>query len=266
MGTSRRFLRRTFQKNRRGGVFVLLAVSVFVINTTPLYHYIHKALLESLGGVLSFTEYTKSLLNVNYLYPEKAIIETLRRENMELRMRLVRFDVIKQENTFLKKQLAFTKELPTRSITASVLSQPGVGESFLIQAGTSDGVKVGHPVIVYDGLVGRVESVSAYTARVLPLTHVKSRVPVMNIKTKEHAILVGNGSNNPHLLYAEEKEKRSHEGTFVTSSYGGGFPPGLLVGCVESSGKKPLLGPFVPWMTLETVHVMIDFCGDVDKR
>lgn len=266
MVTSRRFLRRALQKNRRGSLFLLLMASIVILNLTQVYDYVHRALLESVGGVLAFTEYTKSLLNTNHLYPEKAIVEGLRRENMSLRVRLAQFDALSQENAFLKKQLAFTQKLNGRTITAPVLSQPVVGESFLIQAGTHDGIKVGQPVVVMNGLVGRIESASAHTARVLPLTHVKSRVPVMNLETREHAILVGNGTLKPHLVYAEDKEGRSYQGTFVTSSYGGGFPSGLLVGCVESQGKRSFLGLFVPWMTLETVNVMIEFGGDAYRR
>jgi cell shape-determining protein MreC len=265
MVTSRRFLKRALQKNRRGSLFFLLISSIIILNVTHAYDYVHRALLESVGGMLAFAEYTKSLLNTSHLYPEKAIVEGLRRENMSLRVRLAQFDALSQENAFLKKQLAFTQKLSGRTITAPVLSQPVVGESFLIQAGTHNGVKVGQPVVVMNGLVGRIESASAHTARVLPLTHVKSRVPVMNMDTREHAILVGNGSLRPHLVYAEEKEGRVDQGTFVTSSYGGGFPPGLLVGCVEPQNKGPFLEPFVPWMTLETVNVMIDFGGDAHR-
>ena len=266
MVTSRRFLRRTLQKNRRGSLFVLLLISIVMLNVTYVYDHIHRGLLEAVGGMLAFTEYTKSFLNTNHLYPEKGIIEDLRQENMALRVRLAQFDALTKDNAFLKKQLAFTKELSGRTITAPVLTQPVVGESFLIQAGTDDGVKVGQPVVVMNGLVGRIESVSAHTARVLPLTHAKSRVPVMNVDTHEHAILVGNGSLKPHLVYAEEKEECVHEGTFVTSSYGGGFPPGLLVGCVAPKSTRPVVGPFVPWMNLETVHVMVGFGRDARRR
>jgi rod shape-determining protein MreC len=266
MVASRRFLGRAFRQNKRLITLCFVLLTLVSINTSPLFHNLETWCLESLGTLLVFVERTKLSLKTDYLYPEKAVIEQLRQENLTLRTQIAHFYALAEENAFLKKQLTFTQTLSHTTVTAPLLTRPHVGESFLIQGGTKQGIRKGQPVVVSYGLVGRIDAVSENTARVIPVTHVKSRVPVVNIKNQEHAILLGDGSRRPRLFYASDQEKRVPGETFVTSSYGGGFPPGLLVGCTQSKGRVMRLAPFVSWSKLEYVHVMTGFSGDAVKH
>ena len=100
----------------------------------------------------------------------------------------------------------------------------------LADVGSEKGVKVGNPVMSDRGLVGRVVGVSNGASRVLLLTDVASRTPVLVARTDARAILLGDGGSNPRLGYMRGQDP-VHEGDRVlTSGDGGVFPRGLPVG------------------------------------
>ena len=100
----------------------------------------------------------------------------------------------------------------------------------LADVGSEKGVKVGNPVMSDRGLVGRVVGVSDGASRVLLLTDVASRTPVLVARTDARAILLGDGGSNPRLGYMRGQDP-VHEGDRVlTSGDGGVFPRGLPVG------------------------------------
>ena len=102
----------------------------------------------------------------------------------------------------------------------------------LCDAGSELGVMEGNPAVAARGLVGRVSGVSRGVCRILLLSDVQSRVPVMLPRTNGRAILMGDGGPNPALGYL-----RTHDGVregdrVMTSGDGGVIPRGLPVGAV----------------------------------
>jgi rod shape-determining protein MreC len=100
----------------------------------------------------------------------------------------------------------------------------------LANVGREKGVKPGNPVMSENGLVGRVVGVSDGVSRVLMLTDVASRTPVMIDRTNARAILTGDGGPNPRLEYLRRKELIRNGDRILTSGDGGVFPRGLPVG------------------------------------
>jgi len=86
--------------------------------------------------------------------------------------------------------------------------------SRLINVGSEARVEVGNPVMNENGLVGRIVGVAEGVSRVLLLTDVASRTPVLVDRTNSRAILVGDGGPNPRLDYLRGQEpvkgKRPH--------------------------------------------------------
>ncbi len=104
--------------------------------------------------------------------------------------------------------------------------------SRLVDVGAEAGVKVGNPALSENGLIGRVVGISPTVSRILMLTDVASRTPVMIERTNARAILTGDGGPNPKLAYLRSREA-PHEGDVVVSSGDGGLMPrGLPVGVV----------------------------------
>lgn len=101
----------------------------------------------------------------------------------------------------------------------------------LIDAGTAKGLKFGNPVINEHGLVGRVIGVSPDVSRVLMVTDVVSRVPVMVARTDARAMMVGDGGGFPRLEFVRGGPDVLKKGDqILTSGDGGIFPRGLPVG------------------------------------
>jgi rod shape-determining protein MreC len=100
----------------------------------------------------------------------------------------------------------------------------------LINAGKERGVAVGNPVMSENGLVGRIIGVTDGASRVLLLTDVASRTPVMIDRTNARAILTGDGGPNPRLDYLRGSNPVVDGDQILTSGDGGVVPRGLPVG------------------------------------
>ena len=100
----------------------------------------------------------------------------------------------------------------------------------LADAGTNQKIVVGNPVMSENGLIGRVVGVSGNVSRVLLLTDVESKTPVMIDRTNARAILTGDGGPNPKLAYLRGREPVKAGDRVVTSGDGGVIPRGLPVG------------------------------------
>ena len=100
----------------------------------------------------------------------------------------------------------------------------------LVDAGSDQGVAVGNPVMSENGLVGRVIGVTKGVSRVLLLTDVASRTPVLVNRTNARAILTGDGGSNPKLDYLRGQNPVKENDQILTSGDGGVLPRGLPVG------------------------------------
>src|SRR5438270_735747 len=78
--------------------------------------------------------------------------------------------------------------------------------------------------------VGEVIGVTAGASRVLMLTDVASRTPVMIDRTNARAILTGDGGPNPRLDYLRGQDPVREGDRILTSGDGGMLPRGLPVG------------------------------------
>jgi rod shape-determining protein MreC len=100
----------------------------------------------------------------------------------------------------------------------------------LANAGREKGVRAGNPVMSEHGLVGRVIGVTSGASRVLLLTDIAARTPVMIDRTNARAILAGDGGPNPKLEYLRGIEPVREGDRVLTSGDGGVMPRGLPVG------------------------------------
>ena len=100
----------------------------------------------------------------------------------------------------------------------------------LLDVGVEGGIKVGDPAMSEHGVVGRVVGVAKGVSRMLLLTDVDSRTPVLIDRTNDRAILTGDGSAFPRLDYLRGQDTLKAGDMILTSGDGGVFPRGLPVG------------------------------------
>jgi len=103
-------------------------------------------------------------------------------------------------------------------------------EARLADAGSAAGVKIGNPAMSEDGVVGRVVGVTKNASRILLLTDVQSRTPVLIDRTNARAILTGDGGPNPKLEFVRGLNSVKDGDVVLTSGDGGLYPRGLPVG------------------------------------
>jgi rod shape-determining protein MreC len=160
-------------------------------------------------------------------------------ENRKLKQQLREMEALRDANITLKntndryeKLLGIRTEPAIRMATARAVSESRgpFSNARLIDAGSRKGIRVGNPVVNEHGLVGRVIGVASGVSRVLLLTDVASRTPVLVDRSDARAILVGDGGHNPRLEFVRGEGSIKSGDRIMTSGDGGVFPRGLPIG------------------------------------
>jgi rod shape-determining protein MreC len=139
---------------------------------------------------------------------------------------------LKNVNARYEAMLGLRTEPPVAMVTARSVSDargPFVNAR-LIDAGAAKGVRIGNPVINEHGLVGRIVGTTGGISRMLLLTDVASRTPVLIDRTDARAMLTGDGSGNPRLEYIRGIGSLQAGDRVLSSGDGGGFPRGVPIG------------------------------------
>ena len=131
--------------------------------------------------------------------------------------------------------------------------------SLMVHAGSGNGVARGQAAVTGEGLVGRVSEVGSRAARIILVTDLNSRVPVVVEGSQQRAVLTGDNSERPCLHYLDVGAGIKVGDRVVTSGQGGVFPPGLPVGVVASlDGEAPRVEPYVELSQVEYLRI-VDF-------
>jgi rod shape-determining protein MreC len=195
-------------------------------------------------------------------------------ENQALKAEIVRLKSLEQvsaklaaENSMLRSLTRFIPDGAVSFVSARVVGEGGgpFVRSVLINAGARDGLTRGQAVVDGDGLIGRITDIGSGASRVLLLTDLNSRVPVVIEDTRERAILAGDNTEQPALAYLSPDARIAAGQRVVTSGSGGVLPPGLPVGTVViGRDGVPRVQPFVAWDKLEFVRI-VDFGLDAGE-
>jgi rod shape-determining protein MreC len=160
-------------------------------------------------------------------------------ENRRLHAQIVQLEqtrdqavALTNENGRLRIMLGIKTEPPIPMVTARVItdSRGPFANTRLADVGRGKGVVVGNPVMSERGLVGRIVGTATGVSRILLLTDIASRTPVMIDRTGARAILTGDGGLNPQLSYMRGVDPAKAGDRVLTSGDGGVFPRGLPVG------------------------------------
>lgn len=256
-----------FQRWRHslGATFILILIAGGGLRFyKPAYDVIQQGLFEGTSLVQGaflypFHETRVFLKNTSTFMHLREEHRQLKEENEMLKGQLQALQPLQHENAVLKQNLkgdTFEKE---GHCIARILSTPydGLHHFFLIAAGQKEELTKGQAVIVQEGVVGRLEKVGRYVSRVLLLNDATSRIPVVTSTSKQKAILAGDGSFLPTLVYIGDVRKVQQGEHVITSGLGGIFPAGLPVGIVdEITNGKVRIRPYVSFQDLEWVQIL----------
>lgn len=193
------------------------------------------------------------------------------RDNAQLKRQTAQLEI---RNQLLQEQLqqagraeallAFRSEIPSRSLPARLLgSAPGVQSGvFIVDRGSSDGVKRGMAVVTGNGIVGQI--VAAYpTASLMMLASGQGfAAGVISQKHKTHGLIKGDGGACRVEGIRNEQPLEKDE-WFYTSGEDRIFPRGLRVGQALSikdgqEGKEIEVRPVALSADFSEVLILLD--------
>lgn len=163
------------------------------------------------------------------------------------------------ENGVLHEQLNVVPDPDPAFVTARVIGDMGsaFGHSMLLNAGAKDGVRKGQAVLAGETLVGHIAEVGERSSRLLLLTDINAKIPVMIESSRTRAILAGDNKDRPKLNYVAGNPIVATGERVVTSASGAAFPPGIPIGVVASAVDGIIrVEPFVKRSELEFVAIV----------
>ena len=202
------FLKR--ENKQRFSIFVLIIVSVLLvffenIKAQPVDNFrsFVKDVIYQGSSMVSypskfFNNVKKEIKKHNNVYQSN---ENLKKENKELKQSSSKISFLELENAQLRKLLDEQVESTSNLFSARVLldKQSPYLNSFIINSGSNKKIKNGMAVLDGNNFVGRIVDVNYFTARVLLISDLNSKIPVVQEPGGQHAILYGRGKSKPTL-------------------------------------------------------------------
>ena len=231
-------------------------------------------LLSPVSGMFSgVTAFVRDTVNgkrdYDYISDE---LERTRRQLMETQLQLTEHEQAMQENDRLRQQLdaklAYGQYEP---LHARVINRnPGVWfDSFSINVGTNQGVKVNHAVVVGGDLVGRVFEVGTNYAKVMSIINEESAVGCLVERSREDCMMYGRISQDTEIIECEVGRLRQIGAIMpgdilVTSGTDKVYPKGLRVAAITqvsrqqsaTSDRFVYAQPLVDFLRIEDVLVL----------
>ena len=165
------------------------------------------------------------------------------------------------DNVALRQQLNVVKDNSEKYITARVIAGSGglLSNMLILNAGKKNGVIKGQTVIGTRGVIGRISQVSNSSSRVMLLTDINSRVPVLVEGDRTRAVMTGKNKNFASLIHLPQGAKVEPSDRIVTSGHGGAFPSGLPIGIIATVSDEGIeVQLFSDFSRLEYVRI-VDF-------
>ena len=191
--------------------------------------------------------------------------ERLRAELAEMKTNQSRLVELETENRHLSDLLALNDALGGNSIAANVIGSDanGLARTIVISQGSARGVRRDMAVLSFQGVVGKVISVSPHAARVLLIDDHNSALDAFDQRTRSRGIIAGIVDDGITMKYVERSQDVKPDDVIVTSGLDGIFPRGLLIGTIKSvTGAGPgmflnvTIAPAVDFRGLEQVLVV----------
>jgi rod shape-determining protein MreC len=200
----------------------------------------------------------------------------LRADNERLRVQSLQVRETDQENQRLRRLLALRDRMPLRTLTGEIIGREGGGwaRSLTVNRGRADGITQQMPVIVPEGLVGRVAQVRSGASVVQLLNDPTSTVGAVVQRTRTPGLVEGEPGGGVRFKFmARDGAAVTAGDLIVTSALGTLFPKGIPVGRVKAIEDKgsalfhfAVLVPVVDFARLDEVLLLTgqsvqDFAG-----
>ena len=183
----------------------------------------------------------------------------LKKETIKILMLQNKVRTLEAENKILSSLLNYTPLPQFTYITAKVVAEErdGFSHSLIVYIGNNSNIYKNQIVLGNESVVGRIEEVNGKYARVILITDISSKIPVIVERTRERAILSGDNTLLPKLLYTNLNADIKKNDLVVTSGVAGVFPVGLPIGKVSTVNRDEIfVDPITDIERLEFVTIV----------
>ena len=247
------FLKKGVQQ--RFSLFVLIVISIILIfidtiETKPL-NYLRFIVKDTIyrGSVIissparGFKNAVNAAQDHMNLFSE---YNRLKEENAQLKDQVYDPNFLIFENKQLRKLLDEQTASSINLVSSRVMldKKSPYLKSFVISGGSNRKIKKGMAVLDGKNFIGRIVDVNFFSSRVLLVTDLNSKIPVLIEPSGHHAILSGHGTNEPTLEYLPENHKVQSGNKVYTSGKEGIFSPGIPIGEVRMGTEKIFVSLF----------------------
>ena len=248
-------------------LLTLLFLSIFVIFLSNYNFKIIKFIKMGINEVIYRASFLISapenkIQNINSQIKDHIKIydnyKNLESELEILKQKRLSNDFLKMENDKLRKLI--NESIKSEEILAKVLidKESPFLKSIILNKGTKDKIKIGMAVVDKVYLVGKVIEVNYTNSRVLLLSDLNSKIPVILEPIGMQAVVSGTGEDNGKIQYTKEEygnEIKTQKIIAYTSGLGGLFKPGLPVGKIFKSNINKI-NFFSDFRQLEYVKII----------
>ena len=233
------FLRKGTQQ--RFSLFALTVISILLIfletiDTKPL-NTIRSFIKDIIYRTAVVANYPTKIFSGSYNVVEDHFnlykdYDNLKKENEELKSKYSKSEFLELENSQLRKLINEQTESQSNLVSARVMleEQSPYLNSFVINIGANKELKNGMAVLDGKNFIGRIVDVNFFSSRILLITDLNSKIPVISEPSGNHAILSGHGDSKPTLEYLSENHKIEQGDKIYTSGKEGIFAPGIPIG------------------------------------
>jgi rod shape-determining protein MreC len=188
----------------------------------------------------------------------------LKREVASLSVLRADLERLEMENAKLRRQIEYAQRSPSSWVAASVISTCGAastGERIRVDKGSLAGIKEAAAVVVPEGLVGRVVSVSPHTCEIALVTDPSVKV-ACEVQTGSdrsvYGILSGGDDDMLTLNHVTGASTAPARSRVITSGRGGVFPRGIevgyLIGLREDGSNLSRTGEILPAVDFSNIE------------
>ena len=242
------FLRKGTQQ--RFSLFVLAVISILLIffdtiDTKPI-NKIRSFIKDIVYRTAVVANYPTKIFTGSYNLVEDHFsvyknYNNLKKENEELKSKYSTSEFLELENSQLRKLIDEQTQSKSNLISARVLleEQSPYLNSFVINIGANKELKNGMAALDGKNFIGRIVDVNFFSSRILLVTDLNSKIPVITEPSGNHAILSGHGDDRPTLEYVSDNHQIQDGDKVYTSGKEGIFTPGIPIG--ETKIEKEII-------------------------
>jgi len=160
----------------------------------------------------------------------------MKSEIKELKQQKTLDKFVVQENERLKKIIDDYLEESEVQVAKIIIDKDSPFlRSLIVNKGSKNNIKLGMAVLDGSYLIGKVIEVNYLTSRILLLSDLNSKIPVIIEPGSFQSILSGTGRNHGIIQYFKESYSIEEGNTVYTSGAGGLFKAGIPIGRIKKN-------------------------------